>query len=70
METDKVIGIMRWIVVIIIAVMLAVILLFMRGATRGRPDWYQRELDDEQMKAISKMNKKKRSSEDEPEEKD
>lgn len=62
---------MLWIIsIIIIAAMYAVIILFMCGTTRGRPEWYQHELDDEQMKAVCKMKLKKCYSENQNEEKD
>ena len=53
-----------------IAVICIVIILFMRESTQSRPDWYQQELDDEQMLFIRKIKKKGIPSENECNEKD
>lgn len=48
---------MVWIVVVVLIFVLC--LLFIHGASMGRSERYQQELDDEQMRCVSKNRKSK-----------
>lgn len=44
-----------WVIAaIVFVIVFALYLLFMHGASSGRPEWYQQELDDIQMHNVGK----------------
>lgn len=48
----------RTIAVIAFVIVFALFLLFIHGASVGKSKWYQQELDDEQMRSVSRKKNK------------